>query len=663
MSDEFKRFKLRSRSSGSRTKLFNALLDTDNEARDVKRNYEVIDSRVNRALLMSDSKIAHKIAKEISECKKARSIRSRKIRNKVRYVPEQSRDDNDTVYETIRKWQQEKLLNDVNDYKNTKGVCQSLWCSSCRHMVSKAFENKINERLQRGTIDIENIGIDLEDYYQRQTALRRPYRNDDLLHITGVVGLCEVDVTKLDNMLKRDTNRWRQIRYQLRKTPSYQERWIEVAYEFELVNWRHLLYDSSEGSEYKKKQINQLRDHYKIKDNLFLFVHFHGVCNLSKKQLNYVFEKKYFVGGDRLKKTDIDTGLYVQSLHKDNALEENIRKISSYNFKRVVRYKHSFRGSDYSNGEYFSDEELSKLVTVYGQIQKRNWRGLFRTCDNDWSKTLFEVEDFYKNLLKNGISNIVAWQQSVMTVDFFGNVRLNCWDPDVFIKNTPGVSLSITTNIEIIEKVKVGRQYFMHPHMPWLEVYKNLYEYVGSGRKFEFNNIKGCYDWYLKHRAKYRLSSSDIKIKWKEKYLDGWDFNICDENISSVVKKMQIFYQIDQFEKQRIYEKKKRGHTNLSNKGKSRNPASPIGSGRLDFWIRMAFGYDKHLFWDEVFDEEESLERISVMSYITYLVILDSVLERSDWIDFLKFVGLKTNRLISQNQTQPNIHRPPLNVV
>ena len=63
--------------------------------------------------------------------------------------------------------------------------------------------------------------------------------------------------------------------------------------------------------------------------------------------------------------------MYVQSFRSTQTLDENIDKLSSYPFKDPIRFKHSFRGSDYLNGEYFEYDELSKLMMVYQNIQKR----------------------------------------------------------------------------------------------------------------------------------------------------------------------------------------------------------------------------------------------------------------------------------------------------
>lgn len=695
---DFSKIRLRSKSQQHRDRLLNAMLDADDEAREVKRDYQFVSDRVHKALLMSDKKIAHEIAKRISECKTARSIRSKKIRNKTKW--HYDRDDQNPWYELkIPKHEQDRILDDEKHYLKTdyykKKVCQSIWCNSCRYMASKTFETRIRNRLSRGLIDPTLIG---EDHLGRSKALRREYQNDDLLHITGVVGLTDLSTVSVNKMLKKDTNRWRQVRYLLRKTPSYQERWIEVSYEFELVNWRHLLNNNSEGSEFKKKQMKQLIDHYKIKTDLFVFVHFHGVTNLSKKQLTTIFEKKYFVGKDRLKKTDVDTGLYIQKLHKENSLDDNIRKIASYNFKTAIRFKHNFRGKNYTNGEYFSNYELSELIILYHNIQKRSWRGLLRSCENDWSVEAYETEKRFEEARPHWSGSLMIWQQDVMVVDYYGNITMGNWDPDNFINKVGGVTCEWVTNEWEFEKVKVGREYFMLPRMPWLEVYKNIYDYVGTGKKVKFNTFKEAEVWWKKERQKNQRGKIKATIQEKNiKRWEGWDYDICDENLPNVMKKLMIFKQIDEFEKMRIREKKKRGHTNMSNYGPSRgrefysdeeflkglnegyvekversyildtvtnepkliekvigkSVRKPVRSN-FDHLYKLSLGmleYETN--YDVNMEDVGNIEYYSIADYPLYLFLLGEFISRGEnWFNEGELYGLRFNKLISQNQNQ-----------
>lgn len=123
--------------------------------------------------------------------------------------------------------------------------------------------------------------------------------------------------------------------------------------------------------------MKQLAKAYDIKSSPFIFVHWHGVSDLSNGELAKTFGSEYYINDEKLFKTG-DNGLYVQGLHKHKDIEENIRKVTSYPFKSQYRYKHSFKGSDHSNGEFFTNEELGGLVALYQDVQGRQWRRLRR---------------------------------------------------------------------------------------------------------------------------------------------------------------------------------------------------------------------------------------------------------------------------------------------
>ena len=241
--------------------------------------------------------------------------------------------------------------------------CGSLWCLRCREVISNIMESKI-----KGYIDLvndrnreaENIG------------------NDELNMITGFMGLCDLEEDSVLEMIKIDGDKWRRIRRRLEKLNE--DKFIVVSYEFELVNWKYL--SDSNGSDYKKEQIRLLMKNSGIKNReLFLFGHWHGVSNLSAGELVDVFKDEYFVGKDKIVKMG-DCGLYVRRFIKENSLDKNIRKLSSYGFKNVFRYKHSFIGNDYNSGEMFSIDELGKLISVYDKWMGRGYRRVFRECSN-----------------------------------------------------------------------------------------------------------------------------------------------------------------------------------------------------------------------------------------------------------------------------------------
>lgn len=223
--------------------------------------------------------------------------------------------------------------------------CGSLWCPVCRSQAAKASENKINDRVRL-----------------------KKYGNNDLLHVTAPVGLAPFNVDDVNRVLKEDSLRWKRIR-------KKNDFWIEATYEFELVNYHYLM--KSNGSDLKKIQMRQMVEATGFRGNEFLFVHWHGVTDANQDDVEGIFGQEYFIGSDRLHKTST-SGLYVQGFRQDQNLTENIRKVSSYPFKSIYRFKHTFKGSDFSNGEYLTTDELGRLVSLYDDIQGRQWRRLRR---------------------------------------------------------------------------------------------------------------------------------------------------------------------------------------------------------------------------------------------------------------------------------------------
>jgi hypothetical protein len=225
--------------------------------------------------------------------------------------------------------------------------CGSLWCRHCRDQASKAAAAKIFDR-----VNLMGHG------------------NDDLLHVTAPVGLAQFDIDDVNRVLHQDDLRWKRIR-------KKNDFWIEAVYEFELVNYHYLR--KSGGSDIKKTQMRQMVETQRMDRSEFIFVHWHGVTDLSRKQIDSVFGKEYYIGDQALTKTSY-SGLYVQKLHVDRERDYNIRKIGSYPFKSAYRFKHTFKGSDYANGEYFTTDELGRLVALYQDVQGRQWRRLRRHC-------------------------------------------------------------------------------------------------------------------------------------------------------------------------------------------------------------------------------------------------------------------------------------------
>lgn len=643
----------RSSSMDTINRLQNLMLDEINDSREVVREYTLTKNRVTKALLLSNDPEAHHLNRRINNCVRTRSKRSKKIADKFKTTELEA----ELGLVGLQQKRQFELRDNPDDYVKYD-VCQSLWCQSCRKMAGNTFRKRIQTRLDRGTyqngslIDVgKNGGLPV------WKKIRGEYRNEDLLHITGVVGICKVDQNELDKLIKRDVNRWRKVRYQLRKTPMDQERWIEAAYEVELVNWTMLRNSDDDGSEIKKKQMKQLIDHYRISDQLLLFVHFHGVTNLSRSQLKTIFQKTYFIGKDRFVKTDKDCGLYIQGLHKDKSLDENITRISSYNFKNAIRFKHNFRGRNYSAGEYFSDDELCKLITIYQKFQKRDWKGLFRSCENDWGKELYDTSELYKQSIINENDFVKRWQKTVWVVDWYGNVIVDSWNPDNLVKHSPTAKFEIKTNIKILKKQERGRTYFPHWDYPWIEIYKIDWEFVDTGNRLEFDTVTDYVKWYDKSYRKQRDKNPNLKIKYNWSNLFGFDFTIEDENFPRVIRQLRRIEEIDAATRQRFELLKQRNERKRKRLLDQQQKDEDFGLFRC-----MCEVEDIRLFFHFDTDEVVILERLSVVDYVSYLILMKKLVSVGWNETFNWLVGLNLNSLISQNEKSTSKRRLTLSI-
>ena len=257
------------------------------------------------------------------------------------------------VIDALRSIGNEELASTIESCQEGNR-CESNWCKDCRNSIS-------------------------ESYYSTLTRHSADYGtgNTDYLHVTALIGLCDVSVAGVNQLLKEDEARWRRIRGRKHGRDFY----FDVIYELELINWRYLS-SATYGSEKKKEQMAQLRY---TQGNFFtdvsLLVHWHGITNAPRESLDGIMKDDYFLGGkafkERIHKTHT-SGLYVQSLHEGKSLDENLKKIASYPFKDSFRFKHSYQGSDYKSGEPFSRDELGKLVEVYQEIQGRKRKRLRR---------------------------------------------------------------------------------------------------------------------------------------------------------------------------------------------------------------------------------------------------------------------------------------------
>jgi len=430
------------------------MLDESFKVRETVNERKTKRGRLDKSLLLDeeDPIYSNKLRNKINGCKEWNINRFKKNKWWSEKYKDLGVDFNNLE---IRKPQ-------IQKYQKNPKICQSLYCPHCRKFVSKLYEDKILT-------------------YTEERLSPKPYTNDDFLHLTVFMGLSKFDYSSLNKMIRDDEIKWRRIRRRLNKLPIHKNPFIESVYEFELVDWTFL--DNSEGSDFKKKQIKQMLLNERDKGNKvgrkFLFVHSHCITNLSIEEVKEVFKDEYFIGDKPLIKTDKDCGIFIQKFNKNKTLSQNIEKLTSYPFKDPYRYKHSFRGSDFKNGEYFEEEDLSKLVRIYQKIQKRSWRGLFRSVNHLISSDLIKYkrlfpknhriweEDLFTKDLKN---NQKVELERVWVVDKIGNCYTEGWNVNSFFPK------GFETDIINRQRKIIGRIYFTHPQHHWLRIYKNQYE-------------------------------------------------------------------------------------------------------------------------------------------------------------------------------------------
>jgi hypothetical protein len=101
-----------------------------------------------------------------------------------------------------------------------------------------------------------------------------------------------------------------------------------------------------------------------------VIVHFHMLVDLNganeEEFKNYL--KKRF--GNVARQIDI------ARIHKDQELTEMMDKLSSYGFKNRHRYNFVFDTDGYLRGDYFDDESLGRLATIYDGVGNNGYTGL-----------------------------------------------------------------------------------------------------------------------------------------------------------------------------------------------------------------------------------------------------------------------------------------------
>lgn len=276
-----------------------------------------------------------------------------------------------------------------------------------RYLLNQYTEPVVKNGRFYGITDFER-----PEYYEEDVSKwvklgyeKRPvsheYTNDDILQINAALGICPVRIEDVKKLIKEDGKRWKRFRRRIYKENN-ELFWVEVAYELELVNWKFLRDDPNANPD-KQKQIRYFieKTDERFFQEPFLYVHFHGLTNLTHDGCIRVFGNDYFIDGERLPRTHALTGMYIQRLRSNQSLEKNIKKLTSYPFKNAYRYKHTFRGNDFVNGEYFRPEELGRLVSVNKELYGRQGRTLFRSLTNGvgvWDKVEQHLWDRYEML-------------------------------------------------------------------------------------------------------------------------------------------------------------------------------------------------------------------------------------------------------------------------
>ena len=503
-------------------------LDTKKEDREKDTKNLTVRDRVLNSLIWSDNKQSDSVYQNMKNCKKFNlkyvNNRSNKLFGKVH--KDWVRDEDGKLIGRLKidpNYPNLNLFRDKEDYiskyVNSKNICNSLWCLNCRKFLVETYRKRIMKRLnQRLLGNYEEVDYKHSNYFVGN-FVHTPFKNEDLKHISGVLGICSVNENEVKKLIKEDNNKWRRIRYRLNKLPIPKLPFIEVVYEFELVNWDFL--KNSKKVDFKSKQIKQIMEHQRYSNNVFLFVHFHSISNLTKSEIDFVFEKEYFFGSKPLIKTNKNNGLYVQNFNTKQSLEKNIDKLTSYPFKNPYRFKHNFRGSDYKNGEYYSFDELSEMIILYHNIQKRNWRGLFRSVDHlvgmdmlkysrlyppkhtIWETFLNESEYFrYKD--KNRKHKLLELKK-VWVVDTYNNVYMSGWDPNNFFPNKEIEMVVTKKERRIKRRVPLPQNHPIQQRVYWKILTKIVYKNVGES---EFRVNGKLEDFFYRNQSQIMGSGS-----------------------------------------------------------------------------------------------------------------------------------------------------------
>ncbi|WP_201401570.1 hypothetical protein [Kaistia sp. 32K] len=227
----------------------------------------------------------------------------------------------------------------------TNRRCGSTYCATCRRELGETSRRRITDYL-------------LQTFKGDEAAIREEVR-----HVSGLIAL----TTMNQNCVIAAIEDGRKIFRKLRRGRPWL--WIEGAYELELVSLGHWRKMNAENSAVKKEQILALLDSAPNRSELeaadtLVLVHWHVLmANIyktdpSKPRMRSALDVLKSEYGQHSRQ------LYVQKLHASKNIEDSMAKISSYAFKDQYRFKYSFEGNDFENGEYIDDKNLGEFISL-----------------------------------------------------------------------------------------------------------------------------------------------------------------------------------------------------------------------------------------------------------------------------------------------------------
>lgn len=329
----------------------------------------------------------------------------------------------------------EKKLADRIEKCSPRKRCRTFYCQSCRNRVSDNLAHRMLNYLSRdhilrldprtsepisNEVNVSFIGRDGDLVSLRKKSkwyksygfdlpgslashLRKwkkdyvlqwaPRAYSDVKFVTGLVAVCPLNEAEIRGQIMWARRLFRRL------VNTFPDFWIEGSFELELVNLGKVL-NCSVGHENQNK-IRQIRGLSGLERNVLfpeaddvrVLLHWHALIvglgtervrrtrrrGRPRKGVDSEFIEVPVSPLSILKKhyNRVPGQLHVQPLRKDQSPNNAIRKLSSYPFKNVYRYKYTHTGSDYANGEYFTNQELARLVMIQDKIRGgRGYKGL-----------------------------------------------------------------------------------------------------------------------------------------------------------------------------------------------------------------------------------------------------------------------------------------------